>query len=283
MKRLAVTIEKKEQISAYANAGADEVIAHVKGYSFGPLHAFGVDELPDLKKEAGQNGVMFTAAVNRLFHQGDLDDLKKMLENIAADTVIFQDPAVLRYVRMPAVYEPGTLATNRFDLYFWKEAGCSLVSVSPLLTKEELLAMIREGGCSLDCFGYQLMSLSARKLLTAYGQAGHHEGLNENRNLSLQEETRTGKMPVYEDAYGTCIYSDFIQEAFLELPEFLAAGLERVVIRSEFISDDVILDVIRKYKDIIAGGDAALLRQAFIERHPALPLETGYFEMKTVR
>jgi hypothetical protein len=88
-------------------------------------------------------------------------------------------------------------------------------------------------------------------------------------------------MPIYENAYGTMIYTDYIQESFAYMPSFLQAGIERFEIDTNGLARQAVQDAIVIYRSILDGTEND--GRAYLEKYQSLPLSTGYYGQKTIK
>jgi Collagenase and related proteases len=285
MKILTILCENKEQAAKNLSLGCDEVILVLKDGCFSALSGCTVEEITAIAKE---NSKRTAVLMNRLFGQEEIEQAQKTLCELLpqVDAVLFADPALLQQAKLihmehKMIYRPETLLTSAKDGAWWMAQGLQSVQISPLLTKEEILeiaANVPHAG--LQIHGRLLMSVSKRKLLDAY--ASYHAGtsLHEKDGLYLREDSREGRMPVYENAYGTMIYTDYVQESFAYVPEFLAAGLERFEIDTYTLKDEEIRDAITMYRALL---DGRTITDIYAQAHADLPLSSGYYGQKTIK
>ena len=292
MKTLCITCENPLLFEEMKINGADEVILPLKNGCFSPLCGFEESELYDLIAKAHSLDLSVSILMNRLFHEDDIDEaliqMKHLIEK-GAGHIIFADSAfayeamkegLLKYL----VYQPETIVTSSFDAKVWSETGIDAVMISSLLTKDEVIAIaeaIENSGINIH--GYQMMSVSARRLLSAYADTVGLGELKNRDHLYLVEEKRDGRMPVYENEYATMIFSDYIQESSAEMHDFIEAGMKRFVIESWHLSDACIFDTLRLYRAILDGKDDEAMISAYRNKYSDLPLSGGYYEQKTVR
>jgi len=183
------------------------------------------------------------------------------------------------------IYSPETLVTSAEDAKFWLSTGMYSVNISPLLTEEEILKIASSvRHCGIQVFGYLLMSISKRPLLTAYQEVANiEEPLHHNHHLYLREQKRDGMMPAYENEAGMMIYTDFVQESFAWLEPFSNAGIQRFEMYGNYIPQAALLDAVRMYRRVIDGEDGESVRKEFVSKYPELPVSDGYYGQKTIR
>ncbi len=289
-KKLISTLEKKEQIPLLKEAGADEVLIGVKGHTFSAMRLFEKEEIAGIAEACKAQGLSLSLLLNRLYTEDEQEaeaQILKIAEENGA-SVFFADPGLMkigedRNIRF--VYHPDTMMTNRFDAAWWLENGASAVSISPLLTAEETLDILRHTeGCLVTVHGRVILSVSRRRLLSAYKELAEAEfEAVQNRSLTLREEKRDGCMPVYEDTFGTIVYSDYVLDSFYEFRDFAEAGAEAFLIHSEYLEEEELIDAVKAYDRLRHGEEASLAEKEYREKHPETELSAGYYEQKTVR
>lgn len=286
--KLLVTLENKDLFKKYIENGVDEIIVACKGHTFSSLNEFDLDTIQLVTEEAHKNDILVTVLMNRLYAQQDVKEACEVLDNIVqvCDYVMFADPALLKYVKEKGfehklVYRPETLMTCSEDAKIWKGFGLHSVVIPSLLTKQEVVEIARVvKDTTVIIHGHTLMSVSKRKLISAYQHVTNKDFDIHDKSLSLKEKTRDTLMPVYENKYSTLIYTDFIQESFEEMKEFMEAGVEYFEIDTVYMNDEMILDTIQVYRDIL---DDKQMDEGYLLKYKDLNMTDGYYGQKTVK
>ncbi len=282
-KILAACVQRTEDIEKYKALGCDEPVIALKGYSFTALPSFAPEQI------SGCRGI--SLLMNRLFFEEETEDLKNMLkriEDIDPVSIYFADPAVLYYasdtLREKLIYRPDTLMTSTNDAQWWLACGIRGISVSPLLTKEEVLKIASSvPHTEITVHGRLLMSVSRRKLLDVYASDFSKEfRTDENRNLMIRESKRKELMPVYQNEWGTMIYTDFVQESFEAMPDFMKCA-ERFYIDTVFMDEKAAEETVRAYRAVIDGQDSGTVGERYSREFGYLNLSTGYYGQKTIQ
>ena len=293
MKKISVTCERKEDIALLKEAGADEVIVALEGGVFSSLHTFSIVQIEELLTQAHLVQIQLFVLMNRLFPQSEIKSAQHQIQQLlemGVDGVIIADPGLYQVAKEISledklIYSPETLVTSAEDAKFWLSTGMYSVNISPLLTEEEILKIassVRHSG--IQVFGYLLMSISKRPLLTAYQEVANiEEPLHHNHHLYLREQKRDGMMPAYENEAGMMIYTDFVQESFAWLEPFSNAGIQRFEMYGNYIPQAALLDAVRMYRRVIDGEDGESVRKEFVLKYPELPVSDGYYGQKTIR
>ena len=240
----------------------------------------------------GLNGISegrpYGLLLDSIFHEGELADLSELLKSSLvkeAREVSFADPSVL-YASDPAlrkklIYRPETLLACTKDAQFWKDTGILGVSLSPVITRKETETILSEvKGCEVMIHGHQLLSVSARKLLTAYQESTHLSFDPHSENLFLEEETRKEKMPVTETARETAVYSGMELETFDLIRGFQSAGAMQYFIQGRFMKEEDLHAVIGIYADLVTGKDCREDIAQYRRSHPQCT--EGFYAERTI-
>lgn len=278
---IAVTWNDPSTDSQVRRYGGDETIYALQGFSYSALAAYPLEALTGLKT--------WSVLVNRLFAQSEMNHLEQLLQDLSATDVThvyFADPAVYQLtpkaLRSRLIYRSMTLVTSLADAQWWADQGIAFVSLSPIVTLEEIAKMIR--GCpkaEVTVHGHLLQSVSKRKLLSAYGRyAGISHAFTTADDLAIMETNRHERFPIYEQEEGTLIYTDFVQESFADIASFAEMGAGRFFVESAFVQPDEILEALSIYDSLLRGiaGDA----EGFRKRHADTHYSRGYYGQKTI-
>lgn len=278
---LAVTWNDPSTAARAGCHGADETIYALAGFSYSPLPAYPLTALTRLSS--------WSVLVNRLFAQSEMRQLEQLLQELAATRVAhvyFADPAVYRLapeaLRSRLIYRPETLITNAADAQWWADLGIAFVSLSPIVTFDETAAMISDfAKAEVTIHGHLLQSVSKRKLLSAYkAYAGVLYPFTEDTQVTMMEAQRSVRFPIYEQAEGTLIYTDFVQESFADIVSFAKAGAARFFIESAFVPEAEILEALSIYRALLHDEQTDI--DAFYKRHADTHYSRGYYGQKTI-
>lgn len=283
---LAVELADIGEIHGFLASGADEIIIPVEGLCFGWAPTGSVDEVARIVALAHDAGLKCSAACGKLFAQYELSGLGQRLWELrqaGVDAIVFQDPAIIGMCDVPLIFDGMTMPANSLDAAWWLRHGCANVVLAPLLEKEEILLALSRTSCSMQVFGRPILSVSRRKLVSAFEKEAMVAALAGKRSLRLVEEKRAGRMPVFEGSDHCVVYADFALDMFQDVARFVEAGLNRLVIGGAFLESGEVLDAVSAFANILEGKDGGAEREAYAKRHPLLPLERGWLDEKTVR
>ena len=292
MKILTVTLENRNLLKDYIDLGVNEVVLASADNTFSALHEFTGEEIKEIVEECHMNHMTVTVLMNRLYSEKDIYAAQKEMEEIlhlGVDGLMFADPGLLKYAKEKHLesyltYRPETLMTCNEDALFWKEQGLRSVVIPCLLTKDEVMDIAKyTPDTTVIIHGSTLMSVSKRKLLSAYKQVNQKDFDVHSKTLSLKEKQREAYMPAYENAVAMMIYTDYIQESFDEMHAFMDAQVTYFEIDTPFMSEEAVIDAIRIYRMLLDEKDASREIQAYRDKYQDKELSDGYYGQKTVK
>ena len=279
----AVTNEDIDFHQTLLEHGADEVVYALNGCAFSGLCGVDLDQVQNLDH--------CSVLCTRLFPQDQLEQLKRLLDAITETEirhVYFSDPAVVELadeqLKPRLLYRPETLATNALDARWWMEQGIGGVSVSPVLTINEVEDILKKcPDCEVTIHGHLLLSASRRLLLSLYAEeAGLDPQITGHNDLSLKEEKRDYELGIYENGCGTFIYSDFVQESLGDVVKLAADGADRFFIDSIRLSHEETVSALDAYQAVLQGADASRAAQALKDAFAATHYTRGFYGQKTI-
>lgn len=287
MYTITVTCENIKDLPAYKNAGADEILFAYKDNSFTALDSFSLDDLKQMKESCDSFNLKTAILMNRLYKEAEVTTIKDKLQffkEIDVSSIWFADLAIAKIAKElkmldKLVYMPGMSITSKLDAQFWRLEGFQSVVVSPFITKEEMNEIAENvQDVTALIHGRYAQSISYRNLVSAFV-------LNSKRNktLSIQEESRDYNMPIYEDDFGTIIYTDYIQESFSEIKEFQTNGMNRFLITSMFCNRLSVFSAIRAYKEILNGKNEKQVEADYRKEFKDINLSDGFYGQATIK
>lgn len=282
--QIAVTAASVKEAKILKDAGADEVIL--------PLAAFSVTDLSEMTLKEIQNFSEASILMNRLLFPEEMEIAEQYIKEMSSMNlkhIYFSDPAVIRLAEQHGlvsklIYKPDTLLTSPEDAVWWLNRKIDGVAVSPLLTLEEARAIAAvKRNCIFTIHGRLMMSVSRRKLLSAYMESKGIEQQTCFENITIQEINRSEHLPVYENEHGTLIETDYVLQSFGIVDELVRSGAYMFLVEHSGMSTEETADAIRGYRDVFSGCDPDQIKEDYIRRHPAMILSEGYYMEKTIR
>ncbi|MGL5123786.1 MAG: peptidase U32 family protein [Fusobacteriaceae bacterium] len=209
----------KEKIEAALKQGADIIFVGGKMLNLrAGTQNFSDEELKELTKLIHNMGKKIQVNLNAVPFNDELDGLmeySKFLEEIGIDGVIISDLGVFQCVRentsLEITIQTHSSNTNWRSIEMWKKLGAKKVVLDRDITLNSILEIrtkVPDIKIEVLVHGPVSMAISRRPLLSNYMR---EKSIEKNPNLekySIVEETRPGEhMPIFEDIYGTYIYS----------------------------------------------------------------------------
>lgn len=289
MSKFVVSLFDKSNIPLYKENHADVVVAGIKHGSYRSVKDFDYEELKSIKQECLNYNLEMFVLLNRFYHDEQLPLMKEQLsflKEIDVDGIYFGDEAVLYYARElgivdKLIYLPDTLLCNALDCRYYLDEGMKLVSLSKEITQEEVVEIGQVVGKQLEIIihGRVVMMHSKRKLLSAYQEfVGLKHQLSGCKDLYITEENRDAKMPIYEDEFGTHVFSGYTLESFDQIKAFKDAGIEYFKIDGIFHDVDWVIETLKAYHDVLNGCE---IKSNYYLKHENDALSNGFYNQKT--
>lgn len=287
-----VTPFEMEDLHKLKEAGADSVVISTPFFSVRGAGYFDRETLPQVKTICEQLGLRMLVMVNRFFTEEELPQLREFLKEcktLQVDGMYYGDECVLYEAQKLnlvdcLIYHPDTLITNHADVNFYLNEGISMVSISKEITKEEICEIARQaqGDIEIMIHGRVNMMHSKRNLISNYLKfIGKDEDIKGKRSLYIMEETREEHMPIMEDEFGTHVFSGYTLASFLELKDFIDAGIHHMRIDGIFHDIDYVCEALRLYHDILDGKDASQIDAMYREKYKEDHVTSGFYYTKT--
>ena len=162
-----------------------------------------------------KSDVKISLLMNRLFHEKDFKEIELFFSSIDLSKIVYvfyTDLGLYQLAKQYAiqdklVYDAYTYLTNSYDVNAYAKLNHTVV-VSNQISLEELQFIVSntQKKVMIHAFGKSIIFYSRRKLLTNYFQYRKIYKKANKRNFYLQEEFRSDKYHLYEDANGSYIY-----------------------------------------------------------------------------
>lgn len=200
--------------------------------------------------------------LNAVPHNQDLVELPeyvKFLETVGVDGVILSDMGVFQCVKeftnLPITVNTHSSNTNWYAVKMWKDLGADKVVLDRDITLAgiaETRAKVPDIKLEVSVHGPINMAISGRPLLSNYMTAKDLDEDYTREDISVVEETRPGEiMPIYQDIYGTYIFSAR-DLCTLELIEsILSLGIDSIKIDGGMKSKEYLQTVVSVYKEVL--------------------------------
>lgn len=214
-----------------------------------------------------------------------LEKALKVIDKLEIKGIFFYDLAVLSLsnklnLKTKLIWNQDFLVTNYKTCNFYKHEKVQGAVLSPLTIKE--IAKIREKTLLelfVNIFGYQVMAISRRKLLTSY-----YDYLNEENSKNLNYITeKTGTYPVIETPFGTKFLTKDVLNGIRYINKLKEIGINYLILDGTLLENDTFLKVLEYYKEAVYNN---VEEKRLLEMEKAinklLKTDLGFFEKNTV-
>ncbi len=241
------------------NINTDYLIIGQEGFSVRKNYDFSLEELEKIISQKKNSKIL--VLVNRIFFEEDIDSLTKYLFNLSKlniDGIIFADFGVIQIcneqnLKFNFFYNPETLVTNYGSFDFYLRNKINNVFVSRELRKKEVLEILdnkNQMKVGIQTAGYSFIMESKWKMIENFNQE-YNLQIPTNKKLFLSEETRNFPTIIYQDKYGTYLYTAYSLSTIRFLNEL--NKLDYLYIDSFLHDGNWILEITKLYKQAITN------------------------------
>lgn len=263
MKTVTVLLHKDE-IDLYKEVGLDMVAIATEGLSAKGYPGFSMDSMKEIVDQL--NGVKLPWAwiLPTLILEADFELFKQQAQQMmefSCSCVIVSDVGAFDYLKqlnpdLFIILQTDTTIPNPYDVLEFLDLGVSSVGLARECTFEEIQGIVQvTPHVMIHVFGYQLMSISKRPLMSNYFKFIKKTPLPLYTEVILKEEKRDEVYRAIEDTSGFSIYTPTVLEMFDEIKQIdhpLLFGW----IEPMFLPTDVITKAVHLFKTKANSEDA---------------------------
>lgn len=269
MNKFIISLNTKD-VSKYEKIDSIETFI-VGDNTFGlrmPIN-FSIDEIKKLKESTNKKVYV---AVNKIFHENELEELEKYLLNIkdiGIDGIIFSDFAVYTILKeinfdIELLYSTDTTITSSSFTNLAKIFNINNVELAKELSLNEikLINEKKESDITIFIHGHIYMYNSFRRLLTSYFDNFGKELIN--KEYLLYDDERNAYYPIIENEKGTNILSSYDQNSIRELYDIFSLGIENLKLDSFGYKEEDFLFVINIYDELLKLYNLGIEKDEFL-------------------
>ena len=247
----------------------DGLIINSYEYSCFTQPTFKVDELEEVVNLVKRVNKKVFISADRIIEEFEVDDFYKYLNylnTLGIDYLIFSDLCVLDYCQhndycFKLLFDSKTMITNKYDAMIYKDMNVD-VMIANELTIEDMIKISEAGNTCLEIYGYHQIFYSRRRIFDSYNQYNHDNYPYSNKKFNLQEEFRSEFYPIYQNQYGTFVYSSSRFMMMTELSDF--ENIKLFKINGNFIEENELLDILDIYSQALNGGNLEELEKQLL-------------------
>lgn len=251
-----VTIDKLDKIDDYLIFDSFLVVS--KKYACFHLNGLCDRTIIRLIDEIHKKGKKAYVLLDRVMFNEDLENLKiylYKLEEKECDGYFCSDLGVLRLlyemgIIKKCIYYSQTQIVSTLELKSYLDLGIKSVFVSKDLPLEDILKVSKKLSLGVNVFGYRNLFYSRRKLLTSYKNEFNLNGkFSKSDKYKIRELKREAKSIIYEDFYGTYVFTSYIDNHINQLNCLNKNRVDYVLFDDNFVKKDLFMNVIDYLKN----------------------------------
>lgn len=249
-------------------------------------NAISLYELKKIKQEYPNKKIYLS--IDKNFFNNEIEKLKETLQEIETlniEGIFFYDLAVLNIhknlnLKTPLIWNQNFLTTNYKTCNYYYEKGVKKVLLSSEITIDEIkeIANNTKSELFVNIFGYQLMSLSKRKLITNYLK---YTGYKKQKTNYLKKEGK--EYLIKENEYGTSIYTNHILNGITKINELKKINAN-IILDEMNIEKETFKKVLKLYEESLNDDISLEELNKKEEKIKKLLSNTslGFFDLKTI-
>ncbi len=238
-----------KKIKDYINAGCNAFILCLENFSCFTKVTFSLD---DISKIISNNDVSVYVSIDKHIFNEDLDDLRKVLlklNDMNIKGLFFYDLSILKLkkdlkLKFDLIWSPNFLVTNYKTCNFYHDLGVSGVTISNCILASDIEKILSNVNfkCFVWAFGYQLMSVSDRNLVSNYFSEVKEKN-SRNKHYMIEDDR---KFEIVETDICTFTLSDKIFDISLYL-EKLKKYAPYLILDEISVAHNKFLSVLKLY------------------------------------
>lgn len=240
-----VTIDQENKINTYHFF--DGYLLVNKKYSCFHFNHLSLNKCFKLTSEIHNMGKKAYLLIDRVLFEDDLINLKRTItrfEKVNIDGYFFSDLGVIPLLKELGILNKGiyysqTQIVSEMELETFSNFGLKAIFASKEFPSESLFNIIGKYPLGINVYGYKNLFYSRRKLLSAYQDEFKEKGkYNHNNSFKIKEKKRDIKNIIFEDQYGTYIFTDYIDNQLDKLNMYQEKGLNYALLDDNLVSQD---------------------------------------------
>lgn len=277
--KLLIECSSKENL--YTNK-TDGIILPLEGFSVESKCFFSMTEIKDIKDKAS---CMVFVKVNKNFMNEEIDDLKKILQELddcGVDGVFFYDLAVLEIknelnLQLPLVWNQTHMVNNYKTCDYYYSKGVSYALVGKEITLEEIKEIVQNSHISVmvEVVSKPSVAFSKRKLITHYYQ---DLGKAKKNDMIIHERGTNQDYELFENQDGTSFFLDIVTNGTSVIKDLFDIDTPFIIMR-EYGLENIFSQLIQDTMNYISTG---CKDSSYVEKYKMIGDSTNFFFRKTI-
>lgn len=196
-------------------------------------------------------------AIDKNIFDSDLEYLEnslKIIDNFNIKGILFYDLAVLNIakkynIKTPLIWNQNFLVANYKTCNFYQKEGVKGAVISSEITIEEIEEIAKNTKLDLfvNIFGYSLMAISKRNLITNYFK---YLGLENNKQINYMIQ-KDEKYPVIESKIGTKFYTKDILNGIKYINRLKKSNIKYIILDDNLIEENIFKEIAEIYEETV--------------------------------
>ncbi|WP_027122384.1 U32 family peptidase [[Mycoplasma] imitans] len=249
---LVTQVQSLNQAKKFVDQAIDCILVGYENFALRCTKTLNYHELKELVdyRNAKKAKTKIFVLLNSFIFENQLDELtNKLVElhQLKVDKVYFQDYAIVQIIRekqlnLPVAYHSETMVTSYGQFDFFKENNINHLVIAREIFMNEIKQM-HENKQNLELEmqiqGYAFFMHSRWKMISNFeAYAKISDQLSSKKQLWIREALRKYPNAIYEDEFGTHMFTGYILCAIKQLNELYQYGLDYVRIDSIMIQEE---------------------------------------------
>ena len=273
-----------------------KIIYNTKNYKGAKTLLFGLKDLSTYENEISleelnkyKNKEIYLALDKNMFNEDlpKLEESLKEIDKLNIKGILFYDLAVLHIskrlnLKTPLIWNQNFLVTNYKTCNFYEKQNIKGAVISGEITIEEIEQLAKNTKIDLyiNAFGYQLMAISKRKLITNY--FNHTKEKNQEKVHKMIEKENS--YPIIENKTCTKIYTKEVLNGIKYLNRLKQAGIKYIILNDILLDEEKFNKVAKIYEEALNKNETD---QELLEREKQIKniinnTSTLFLDKKTI-
>lgn len=249
MKNILVIPKSIKNLKELLNKDIYGFIIPIKDYSIGYSFYLNIEEVESLLKEIDDKKIIIS--INKIMHNSDLlelDNIINRIKDLNIDKILYYDNSIYNIAKKydlidKLVIYHDHLNTSILSHEFYHDLGINGSYISNDITMDEINDIKDKTNMTLymTVYGYLPIFLSRRYLLTNYLEYINKE---KNDDIYYLKDDKDEYYPIYEEEYGTTIYTKKIVTLLNKID---VLKIDYLVLNSFNIEEDIFNDMLDKF------------------------------------
>ena len=273
-----------------------KIIYNTKNYQGAKTLLFGLKDLSTYENEISleelnkyKDKEIYLALDKNMFNEDlpKLEESLKEIDKLNIKGILFYDLAVLHIskrlnLKTPLIWNQNFLVTNYKTCNFYEKQNIKGAVISGEITIEEIEQLAKNTKIDLyiNAFGYQLMAISKRKLITNY--FNHTKEKNQEKVHKMIEKENS--YPIIENKTCTKIYTKEVLNGIKYLNRLKQAGIKYIILNDILLDEEKFNKVAKIYEEALNKNETD---QELLEREKQIKniinnTSTLFLDKKTI-